>query len=248
MRLGNSALTPVTLIHSHFSKNSYFAMPSVAPLNSVSAIVATNSGINNLFENREADNSSANLSTRLGEIVAQAPAGRVTIEWLFAHLINRSPEILLLAFAPVAIVPATSTLAGALLLVVAIPLAVQRPIQSLPTFLGHQSISSRKVTGGFKCLLAGLKFYESRAVRRSGALAWHHTRLIGTLVTTLSVTLLVPLPFSNILPGLAIGILALASLEQDRKLLLVAILLTALSLSVVLLEAAWLYRLVAGLL
>ena len=43
-------------------------------------------------------------------------------DWLVSHLTNRSPEVVFLILTPIAIVPATSPFAGALLLMAAIPM------------------------------------------------------------------------------------------------------------------------------
>ncbi len=206
------------------------------------------SGANYTFERYGADEKPVGASVRIEEMLQAAPAEGLTIDWLLAHLFSRSPEILFLAFTPVAVVPATSTFAGALLLVAAMPLVLHRRGFLVPTFLARRTIPVEKVERSFKGLLVILKFYETYALRRPHLPERHHTKLVGVLVATLSAALLIPLPFSNVLPGLTIGAVALASLEQDERLLLLATLLTGISLLVVLLEAVWLYHLVTVLL
>jgi hypothetical protein len=142
----------------------------------------------------EVDGRQATLraSRRVENMLGDAPKKDATIEWLLAHFLDRSPEMLFLAFTPVAVVPATSTFAGALLFVAAVPLILDRRGFLVPTFLARQTIPVEKIEWSFKRLLAVLKFYETYALRRPQPLARHHTRLVGALVATLSAALLIP--------------------------------------------------------
>ena len=64
-------------------------------------------------------------------------------------------------------------------------------------------------------------------------------RLVGAIVLTLSATLvLIPVPLSNVAPALVIALIALAYLEEDGILLLIAV-LAAVILLVVAVGAAW---------
>jgi hypothetical protein len=142
-----------------------------------------------------------------------------------------------LAFTPLAIVPATSPFAGVLLLIIATPLALHRRDFILPRFLAARKIRPAHIQRTLRALSGALKRYEAFALSHPHPPARHHTRLAGLLVMVLSVALLVPLPFSNILPGLTIGTVAVASLEQDKRLFALASVLTAISLLLVVLEA-----------
>lgn len=183
-----------------------------------------------------------------GEMLRQAPADGVTAEWLLAHLFTRLPECLFLAFTPLAIVPATSPFAGVLLLIIATPLALHRRDFILPRFLAARKIRPAHIQRTLGALSGALKRYEAFALSHPHPPARHHTRLAGLLVMVLSVALLVPLPFSNILPGLTIGTVAVASLEQDGRLFALASVLTAISLLLVVLEVFSAYFAAATLL
>jgi hypothetical protein len=191
---------------------------------------------------------SLTASQCLEDMLEDAPEDGVAIDWLLAHLFSRSPEILFLAFTPVAIVPATSPLAGALLIFIAIPLVFHRRSIFLPRFLTRHKIPPFEIEPSFKGLLRVLKRYEAYALRHQHLPTRSHTRLVGVLVTALGAMLLIPLPFSNVLPALAIGTVSFASLEQDGRLLILASLLTAISLLLVLMEAFSTYHLAAAFL
>jgi hypothetical protein len=194
------------------------------------------------------DEQPGEVSLRLEEILHEAPASGVTIDWLLEHLFIRSPEILFLLFTPVAIVPATSPFAGALFLVAAIPLIAHRRGFLVPQFLAARQIPAARLERAFGGVLPVLKWYEAYAISHPHPPAKHHTRLVGILVTMLSVVLLLPLPFSNVLPGFAIGTVALAALEQNDKLLILASLLSAVALLAVFLEALSAFHLAAAIL
>lgn len=181
------------------------------------------------------------------EALLDTPAEGATIDWLLSHLFNRSPEFLLLAFTPVAVIPATSTLAGAVLLVVAIPLIFHRRGFPVPAFLARKKLTRAQILQAFRISELLLRRYEAFALVHPHPPSRHHTRLTGVLVATLSSALLVPIPFSNVLPGLTIGTVAIASLEQDGRLFLVGSFLTAISLLLVLLEALVGYHLLGAL-
>jgi hypothetical protein len=179
----------------------------------------------------------AAVSEGIEDMLHDAPPGRVKADWLVSHLFDRSPEILFLVFTPIAIVPATSTLAGALLLMAAMPMMFRRHAVSLPRNLAFRTVARAKVERAFHGLIAVLRGYEAYALRHPHPPAARHTRWVGFLVALLALTLLVPLPFSNILPGFAIGTVALASLEQDGKLMLMASALATISILAVAMEA-----------
>lgn len=188
------------------------------------------------------------VSARMESVLRDAPAEGVTVDWLLGHLFNRSPEFLLLAFTPIAIVPATSTLAGIVLLAVAGPLILHRGGFPVPRFLARRRIPRARVERAVKMSAGLLKRYEAYALAHPHPLTGPHTLLTGVLILALSSALLVPLPFSNVLPGLTIGTVAIASLEQDRRLFVVATCLTAISLLLVLMEGFSGYHLAATLL
>jgi hypothetical protein len=194
-----------------------------------------------------ATNQPPEASRSIEEALLDTPAEGATVDWLLRHLSDRSPEILFLAFTPVAVIPATSPLAGAVLLVIAIPLIFHRRAFPVPAFLSRKKLSRAQILRAFMISELLLRRYEAFALVHPHPPSRHHTRLTGVLVATLSSALLVPIPFSNVLPGLTIGTVAVASLEQDGRLFLVGSFLTAISLLLVLLEALVGYHLIGAL-
>jgi hypothetical protein len=76
------------------------------------------------------------------------------------------------------------------------------------------------------------KWSERLARRHDGAIAEALRPFTKTAILLLSCTLLVPLPFSNVVPSLAIGFIAFATLEGDCVLLPFSLVAGALSLAI----------------
>jgi hypothetical protein len=181
-------------------------------------------------------------------LLGQVPPDGVTLAWIREHFLIRSPEMLFLAFTPFAVIPATSPVAGILLFCTAVPLIFHRRHIFVPLFAGKGRLSAARFEKASRLLLRILKRYEAYAMRRPHPPSHRHTRWTGLLIAVLGAALLVPLPFSNVLPGFTVGTVALASLEQDTRLLILASLMTGVSLLAVALEALPVYHLAALLL
>jgi hypothetical protein len=78
---------------------------------------------------------------------------------------------------------------------------------------------------------------------RERSLADYMRPLAGAAVVLLSATMLVPLPFTNVIPSLAIGFIAFASIEADSLLFSAAIAAALVSLAI---SAATIWALVGA--
>jgi hypothetical protein len=76
------------------------------------------------------------------------------------------------------------------------------------------------------------KWSEKLACRYDAAVAEAFRPFAKTVILLLSCTLLVPLPFSNVVPSLTIGFIAFATLEGDCILLPFSLAAGALSLAI----------------
>lgn len=180
----------------------------------------------------------ADASARLEEILHDASPDGPTVDWLLTHLFERSPEFLLLLFTPLAVVPGTSPIVGAVLMVVALPLMAHHRSFFVPRFLASRRIATARLARALNRATSLLKRYERFALAHPHPPARSHNRLTGILVLLLSAALLVPLPFSNVMPGLTLGLLGLASLEGDGRLLWCAVALTVASFLIILWEVS----------
>jgi hypothetical protein len=94
---------------------------------------------------------------------------------------------------------------------------------ALPSLVAERSISTRQAMFVLGRAIPLLKSWESSDRAPHGDF-WKFARpLVGILTLLLGLTLLIPVPLSNVLPALAIAGLALASFEGNVLLLAVAI-------------------------
>lgn len=177
-------------------------------------------------------------STVLEGLVRGAPAGRVTMDWLLAHLRSRSFGILFLVLGVCGLVPLVSPLAGLLLVVPAFQMARGHDSPLLTKRLGSRPIATAKLVSMLSRVIPILRYLE-RLVRPRWSTPVEITkRVVGGNVILLDLGLFVPFPLSNIPLGLNIILLSFAYLEEDGVLLLLA-LLAALCLLAAVLVIIW---------
>jgi hypothetical protein len=168
----------------------------------------------------------------LARLVEAAPAGDVTLAWVLANLQARSFGLVLLLLALLACVPGLSPVAAALIAVLAVQMGLGHDGPVLPARLARRRVPSARLCAALRRLVPPLIWLE-RIVRPRWPTPFQATkRGIGAVVLLLSATLLVPLPFSQLLPAFAIGLLAMAFLEEDGVLLVLGLGAAAVSLAV----------------
>jgi hypothetical protein len=158
------------------------------------------------------------LSELLRELATDSSRERVSIGDLLVALHDRALAALLLIFAlpnVIPVPPGTSALLGAPLLFLAAQLAFgMRPW--LPRIITERSMHRPQ----FAALIAGAAPWLARAERllrpRLGVLCRPPAEYgVGLLCLLLSVIVFLPIPLGNMLPALAICLLALGVLERD---------------------------------
>ena len=159
------------------------------------------------------------LSNILQEI-ADAPGERISLGSLIELFGNRAFGALLFIFAvPVSLpiaVPGMSTILGAPLLFLTWQLLRGRSEPWLPNVMRNRSLKRNDFAKMLEKALPSLRRLERLVRPRLSSLTGPFAeQVIGGLAFLLSVILFLPIPFGNILPALAIAILALAILERD---------------------------------
>jgi hypothetical protein len=169
-------------------------------------------------------------SVVLEGLLEEAPGEQVTLAWIVGRLRERSFGIVMLLIALVGLVPGVASVAGLLLAVPAIQMMLGRPGPVLPGFIARRRLSTRRLRRLIARLVPVLRRLE-RAVRPRWTTPFEATkRVLGGVILLLSATLLAPIPVSQVPPLLAIMLLAVAFLEDDGLLLLVALAAAALSM------------------
>ena len=163
---------------------------------------------------------------------------QVTLGWIVERLGERSFGIVMLLVALAGLVPGISTVAGVALVLPAIQMirAHQGPV--LPRFVATRRLSTRRLARLIGRIVPILRRME-RFVHPRWATPFEATkRVVGFVILLLCPTLMVPLPFSHVIPALVIMLLAFAFLEEDGMLLCLALASAAISL-VITAAAIW---------
>jgi hypothetical protein len=161
-------------------------------------------------------------STLLQQLRRDVPESRVTFGWLIDYLRARSPEVLILFLALLGVLPGISLAVGILLALLAVAMMTTKTQRVLPAFLASQYLPSGRVTHAIERTVPLFQWGERFIRPRDALLADLLRPFAGFAILVLSITMLVPLPLTNVIPALAIGLIAFASIEGDGLLLAVS--------------------------
>ena len=171
-------------------------------------------------------------SVILDNLARDAPSGEVTLGWIIENLRERSFGIVMLLIGLVGLLPGVSTFAGVLLAIPAIQMLLGRDEPVLPARVTNRRFSTKRLTRLLARVTPGLRLIE-RAVRPRWRIPLGtRKRLVGLLALLLGGTLLIPVPFSHLLPIVAIMLLAFAFLEEDGLILTIAVAIALVSLAI----------------
>ena len=164
------------------------------------------------------------ISARLDHLVAQAEGDQVTLGWILGQLHERAFGLFLLILALPCCIPflyGVPQIVSLPLMFVSAQILLGRRIPWLPGGLAARTIS----TEGLKRLdrRAGpwLRRIEAVSRPRLGFLTRApFDRLVGAALVVFSASILVPLPGTNTVPGIAVVIIAVGLLQRDGILVL----------------------------
>lgn len=158
------------------------------------------------------------LSEILQTVVEQATSDRITVGYLLKAMEGRAFGALLLVFAFPNILPSPpglSTILGMPLVFLSAQMMVGR-LPWLPGFIANRSLSR----DAFALLTTRATPWLNRAERLlkqrlTPLVSPPAERLLGALCLFLSLMLILPIPFGNLLPSFALSVIALGILERD---------------------------------
>lgn len=158
------------------------------------------------------------LSEVLQRLAEDGARERISVGDLVAALADRALGALLFVFAcPNALpaIPGTSVILGAPLVLLAAQLAFARK-PWLPAFIARRSMSRIDFQALVGRILPWLRRAEKMLRPRAGAWALPPMEyVVGLVCLVLAIVVLLPIPLGNMLPALAISMLALGVLERD---------------------------------
>jgi hypothetical protein len=165
----------------------------------------------------------------INELLQDLPPGKVSLAWLIGRFHRRSFGMFMLILAVMGLAPGIALFAGFVLLIPAAQMMLGHDRPSLPQFLARRSIASASVERWTRRTLPFFRHIETIIRPR-----WHTPfettkRLVGFVIFLLAVSTIWPLPFSYVIPSLAIALLSLAYMEEDGILLTLALAFASLS-------------------
>lgn len=176
------------------------------------------------------------LSDMLLVIASDESRDRISIADLLATMDARAMGALLLIFALPNVLPSlpgTSAVLGLPLVYLTSQLMLGR-VPWLPKFIANRSLPRSDFAGLIERMEPWLARSEKiLRPRLTWLVSETAERVIGAVMLLLSVILILPIPFGNMLPALAITLFALGLMERDGVMVIAGAVMTMLSLAIV---------------
>ena len=182
-------------------------------------------------------------SAVLGRLLEDAPE-EVTIGWIMGSLRERSFGMVMFLLGLIALVPGLSALVGALLVVPAGQMMLARHSPALPAFVARRRLPTRRFSRLIGTIIPLLRWIEKLIRPRWATPIKLTKRVVGAVILLLGLTLVAPIPLSNVIPAVAIMLIALGYLEEDGVMLAIAL---AVALASVSMTAGLIWATVAGI-
>lgn len=176
---------------------------------------------------------SEKTSFLLSKITSGNASKSIHLGYLIEQFKGRSFGGLLLILSILALLPIVSFIAGIIILLVGLQMLLGVTIPILPKFIMQQKVDKRNFESFVDKVLPWL--VRSEKYIRPRWLFFAHTigqRLLGCLIFMLALVSLMPLPFSNMPPSIALILISLGILERDGILISIGICISSLAISI----------------
>jgi hypothetical protein len=162
-------------------------------------------------------------SAALQGLIAEMTADHVSLGWILDRLGERSFGLLMLILALLALVSGLSSFIGVLIMLPAMQMILARPHPVLPRIVARRRLRTKSLVPLIERTMPLLRRVE-RLIRPRWPTPFEATkRVVGAVILLLAVTLVSPIPFTHVIPCLAIVLIALAYLEEDGLVLCIAL-------------------------
>ena len=162
----------------------------------------------------------------------RAEGARVSIGWLMEQLGRRSFGLTLLVMAVIGFLPGASAIVGLLVAWPAVQMVLGHDVAVLPRLVARAQIGVDRLARVIRIVAPRLAWVE-RLVRPRWPTPFQTTkRLTGIVMLLLGLSMISPVPFSQVVPALVVMLLALAYLEEDGIALLIALIAALASLAI----------------
>lgn len=176
---------------------------------------------------------SEKTSFLLSKITSGNASKSIHLGYLIEQFKGRSFGGLLLILSILALLPIVSFIAGIIILLVGLQMLLGVKIPILPKFIMQQKVDKRNFESFVDKVLPWLIRLEKYI--RPRWLFFAHTigqRLLGCLIILLALVSLMPLPFSNMPPSIALIFISLGILERDGVLITIGISISTLAICI----------------
>jgi len=169
------------------------------------------------------------ISQRLLHLASDAEGDSVTLDWILAQLHERAFGLFLLVLALPCCIPflyGVPQIVALPLMFVSGQILLGRETPWLPRRLGERRVAKTSLEGLAR--RAGPWLRRIEAVSRPRFAAFTRApldQLVGVALVVFSISILVPLPGTNTVPGIAVVIVAMGLLQRDGILVIVGALL-----------------------
>lgn len=164
------------------------------------------------------------ISDRLAQLVLDARGGPVSLGWILAQLHERAFGVFLLILALPCCIPflyGLPQIVALPLMFVSAQILLGRHVPWLPARLAARAVSVEALDALARRSRPWLRRIEAVSRPRLGALTRMPVdRIVGGALVLFSASILVPLPGTNTVPGIAVVIIAMGLLQRDGLLIL----------------------------
>jgi hypothetical protein len=168
----------------------------------------------------------------LARLIDEAPPDSVSLAWLTSQLEKRAFGVLMLVVALFSLAPGVVHVAALILAFPAIQMILGYERPTLPQFLAARSLPNATFVRWASRVLPVLRMIEAFIHPRLHTPLQTTKRLVGSIVLLLAITLVWPVPLSNIVPALVIALISLAYIEEDGVLLFISVVAALVSLAI----------------
>ncbi|AKS46069.1 Uncharacterized conserved protein [Octadecabacter temperatus] len=190
------------------------------------------------------------ISQQLAQLAANAPDETVTLDWVLHHLNERAFGLFLLVLALPCCIPflyGIPQVVALPLMLVSIQIVFGRRLPWLPAKLGARTVTQAGLQSLSDRAGPWLRKIEAISHPRLSALSRPPMdRLVGIGLVLFSASILVPLPGTNSVPGMAVVIISMGLLQRDGILILLGLLLGTAWIATLIIAGATLATLLRG--
>jgi len=151
------------------------------------------------------------------------PRDRVSIGWLHSALDTEASCLLILVLGLIGALPAASLPAGLAICVLSLRLVWSEHALPLPDLIAMRRLRTPAARYALEKTIALLRFCEVAAPFFTRISLARLRPMAGVVLFFLGASLLIPIPFSNVIPALAASAIALALIEGSPALLLLGV-------------------------